>query len=206
MKMQNNSKLFSMIAAALLFVLLSSGNISAHCDGIDGPVVKAAIKSLETNNINLVLIWVQKKDESEIRKIFDRTMAVRKLNPEARELADNYFFESLVRIHRAGEGEPYTGLKPAGRDLGPIIPAADESIDKNSPEDLTRHLSRSVIDGINKKFREVMENKNFKPDDVNSGRKFVAAYVEFLHYSEKLYASISGGDSEHGHSAESEHR
>jgi hypothetical protein len=206
MKRINNSNMLAAVIAAFLFTLLSAGNVSAHCDGLDGPVVKAAIKSLETNNINLVLIWVQKKDESEIRKIFDRTMAVRKLNPEARELADNYFFESLVRIHRAGEGEPYTGLKPAGRDLGPIIPAADESIVKNSPEELTRHLSESVIEGIQKKFHEVMENKNFNPEDVNSGRKFVAAYVEFLHYSEKLYASISGGESGHGHSAESEQR
>jgi hypothetical protein len=31
----------------------------AHCDGLDGPVVKAAQKALIESNINLVLIWVQ---------------------------------------------------------------------------------------------------------------------------------------------------
>src|SRR5512139_3206249 len=92
-----------------------------HCDGLDGPVVTAAKAALETGKVEPVLIWVQNRDEDEIKKAFQKTLAVRKLNPEARELADYYFFETLVRIHRAGEGAPYTGLKPAGRDLGPAI-------------------------------------------------------------------------------------
>jgi hypothetical protein len=43
---------------------------------------------------------------------FTKTLAVRKQSKEAKELADMYFFETLVRIHCAGEGAPYTGLKP----------------------------------------------------------------------------------------------
>ena len=100
----------------------------AHCDGLDGPVVKGAQNALETGNVNLVLIWVQKKDEGELKKVFQQALAVRKLNPQAKELADMHFFETLVRIHRAGEGAPYTGLQPAGRDLGPAIPAADKAL------------------------------------------------------------------------------
>jgi hypothetical protein len=78
--------------------------------------------------VNLVLIWVAKADEPEIREAFQKTVATRSLNRQARELADMYFFETLVRIHRAGEGEPYTGLKPAGRELGPAIPTADKAL------------------------------------------------------------------------------
>ena len=96
-----------------------SAPVYAHCDGMDGPVVKAAQAALAKGDVNLVLIWVRKNDETEIRQAFERTVNVRKLSPEAKELADTYFFETLVRIHRAGEGAPYTGLKPAGRDLGP---------------------------------------------------------------------------------------
>jgi hypothetical protein len=107
----------------------------AHCDGLDGPVVQAARKALETGEVNLVLIWVQKPDEAEIKRAFDHAQTVRKLSAEARELADRYFFETLVRIHRAGEGAPFTGLKPAGRDLGPAIPAADNALrDGNAME------------------------------------------------------------------------
>jgi uncharacterized protein DUF6448 len=100
----------------LIVVLLLAPTFAlAHCDGMDGPVVKAAQKALQTGDVNLLLIWVQKKsDEAEIQKVFAETMAMRKLGPDAKALADRYFFETLVRLHRAGEGAPYTGLKPAG--------------------------------------------------------------------------------------------
>ena len=109
------------VAVGLGLIALTPVRALAHCDGLDGPVVKAAQRALETRNPALVLIWVQEKDEPEIRNVFAQTLAVRVLNPQARELADRFFFETLVRVHRAGEGAPFTGLKPAGRDLGPTL-------------------------------------------------------------------------------------
>jgi hypothetical protein len=117
------------LAALMAAGVFLPKKIFAHCDGMDGPVIKAAHKALETGNVNLVLIWVLKDDEGEIKKSFRKTLAVRKLNPQAKELADMYFFERLVRSHRAGEGEPYTGLKPVGCDLDPAIHAADKAIE-----------------------------------------------------------------------------
>ena len=104
----------------------------AHCDGLDGPVVAAARSALDNGNPNPVLIWVQPKDEGEIRAAFAEALDVRKLGPKAKAMADTYFFETLVRLHRAGEGAPYTGLKPAGRDLGPAIPLADKAVASGS--------------------------------------------------------------------------
>src|SRR5512147_1018908 len=104
-----SNKLFTwlvVLAVPVVMELVVPVPAIAHCDGLDGPVVKAAQKALETGNVNPVLIWVQKKDEGEIKQAFQKTLAVRKLNPQAKELADMYFFETLVRIHRAGEGEP----------------------------------------------------------------------------------------------------
>lgn len=100
---------------------------------MDGPVVKAARKALETNNVNLVLVWVQKEHEDEIKNSFQKT---------------------LVRLHRVGEGAPYTGLKPAGRDLDPAIPAADESIEKGSAEKLLKILTDVVHEGLHAHFQE----------------------------------------------------
>jgi hypothetical protein len=116
------------VAAGLGFLALLPARALAHCDGLDGPVVKAAQRALDTRNSALVLIWVQGKDEPEIRTAFEQTLAVRELSPQAKELADRFSFETLVRVHRAGEGAPFTGLKPAGRDLGPAIPALDEAV------------------------------------------------------------------------------
>lgn len=197
-----SKRIFQLLLFGL--VLIPLGNIYPHCDGFDGPVVKAAIKAIETNNVNLALVWVQKEDENTIRDLFDKVLSVRKLNHEARDLADLYFYETLVRIHRAGEGEPYTGLKEAGRDLGPVITAADLSIEKGKLEPIHKvfkHKNLSTAK-IEKLFNEVVEKKNYKTDDVVSGRKYVAAYVEFLHTAEHLYNSSGKQDIEHKHGSE----
>lgn len=185
--------------------LLGPNNLLAHCDGMDGPVVTAAKQALEAGDVNPVLIWVSKKDEAEIRNAFQKTLAVRKLNPEAKELADMYFFETLVRIHRAGEGEPYTGIKPAGRDLGPAVPAADKAIADGKLEPLYKILIDKIHEGLHEKFREVMKKKDFKKNNVDAGREFVEAYVPFVHYVEALYdtAAKEGGRG-HSHEAEKE--
>lgn len=184
-------KLFTRILFVLFF--LTSINIFAHCDGIDGPVVKAAKKALETNNVNLALIWVDQKDENIIKDAFIKTMKVRKLNKDAQQLADYYFFETLVRIHRQGEGEPYTGLKPAGRDLGPVIPASDLSIEKNSFEPIQSVFLKAgkPTEEIQILFNKVMNLKNYDPNDVDAGRKYVKAYVAFLHKGEEIYGMVS---------------
>ena len=133
---KNIFTLLTVLAILCTMALLGPNNLFAHCDGMDGPVISAAKNALDTGDINLVLFWVQKKDEAELKKAFQKTMAVRKLNPEAKELADMYFFETLVRIHRAGEGAPYTGIKPAGRDLGPAVPATDKAGPRSRPAGL----------------------------------------------------------------------
>ena len=164
---------------------------SAHCDGLDGPAVQAAQKALQTGDVNQVLIWVRPQDEDEIKKAFDETLSVRKLNPQAQAFADRYFFETLVRIHRAGENAPYTGLKPAGRNLGPAIPAADKSLQAGSDEALTQLLTDEVREGLHKHFKEVVEKKNFASNDVAAGREYVEAYVIYLHYVEGLYEAAA---------------
>lgn len=188
-------------AAAILFALVSlvAKPCFAHCDGMDGPVVKAAQKALATGNVNHVLIWVQKKDEAEIRKAFEQTLAVRKLNAEAQQLADGYFFETLVRLHRAGEGEPYTGLKPAGRDLGPAIPAADHALDTGAAEPLLQLLNDAMHQGLHETFARAMAKKNFKRDDIEAGREYVKAYVIFVHYVERLYEAAAQPAEAHAH-------
>lgn len=186
----------------LTIILVSSTTIYAHCDTLDGPVVMAARKALETNDVKRVLIWVQKKDEAEITKAFQKTLEVRKLNAQARDLADLYFFETLVRIHRAGEGAPYTGLKPAGLDLGPAVPAADRALETGKAEPLLKFLQDTVREGVHKSFTKASSLKNYKTDDVGAGREYIEAYVPFVHYIERLYEAAKNPAK--GHFPESE--
>jgi hypothetical protein len=203
MKTNHYVVLETMTTILIALLLTAPARAYAHCDGLDGPVVKAAQKALETGNVNLVLGWVQKRDEAEISKAFQKTLAVRQLSAEAKQLADMYFFETLVRIHRAGEGAPYTGLKPAGRDLGPAIPTADKALENGKLEPVYTLLADAMHDGLHARFEEAMAKKNYKVNDLEAGREYVEAYVTFLHYVEPLYqAAKSIGSDHHQHEVE----
>jgi uncharacterized protein DUF6448 len=189
--------------SAVLVVVVSvlwPARVLAHCDGLDGPVVKAARAALETRNVDAVLIWVRAEDEPEIKRAFEQTLAVRRLNSQAKELADRFFFETVVRVHRTAEGAPYTGLQPAGRDLGPAIPAADSAIEQGSLEQLASLLSGSMSKNLRLRFDEVRKAKTSAGSSVAAGREYVRAYVEFIHYVERLHEAAT--TKSEGHFAE----
>lgn len=187
---------------ALTLALVPLSRAMAHCDGLDGPVVQAAQEAFKTGDVNLALIWVQKSDEDEVRKAFSRTLTVRKLSPESRELADRSFFETLVRVHRAGEGAPFTGLKPAGRDLGPAIPAADKALRDGNVNELKQLLVDAVSHGVSEHFAKAVSKKDFDKSNVEAGREFVKAYVEYIHCVEAIYERAT--KPVHGHYHEEE--
>ena len=191
-------------AVAAVLVMVGFAEVHAHCDGLDGPVVKAAQKALETGNVNLVLVWVRKNDEGEVKHAFQKTLAVRKLGLQAKELSDMYFFETLVRVHRAAEGEPYTGLKPAGRDLGPAIPTADKALESGKVEPLVKLLTESMQTEIREKFKQAMAKKKYRADDVDAGRAYVEAYVPFVRYVEQIYEAVKSPSDGHLHHVERE--
>ncbi len=126
-----------------------------------------------------------------------KTLTVRKLSQEAKELADWHFFETLVRIHRAGEGEAYTGIKPAGTEVEPGIIAADKAVETGLVNDLIKELSTQLANSISESFRHVMEKKKHKDESVDAGREYVETYVAFIHYVEKLHLVVSGKNAHH---------
>jgi hypothetical protein len=195
--MRNTKRIVLGSAMAFGVTFFAPGNVLAHCDSLDGPVVKAALRALDTRDLSQVLIWVKADDEPEIRAAFEPTLVVRALSPQGQALADRYFFETVVRVHRAGEGSPYTGLKPAGRDLGPAIPAADKALDEGSLGPVMTLLTKGVEDGLRRHFEEAITARQFKPGDVSAGREYVKAYVEFIHYVERLYEAVT--TPAHGH-------
>lgn len=170
--------------------------VGAHCDTLDGPVVKTAKMALEKGDVTPVLKWVKEEYEGEIREAFKKTLLAREKGKEAKELADMYFFETLVRLHRAGEGAPYTGLKP-GEAVEPIIAEADKALESGSVDKLLKLVSDTVSAGIRERFAQARETKKHEDESVEAGRKFVEAYVDFTHYVERLYEADKGAA--HGH-------
>jgi len=159
----------------------------AHCDTLDGPVVADAQGALEHRDVTPVLKWVRPDDETEIRAALDQALGVRGLGPAARLLADRHFFETLVRLHRAGEGAPYTGLKPAGKETNPAVSDADGALETGSVDRLADLVTEAADQGLRARFAQVREAKRHVNASVDAGRAYVAAYVEFVHYVERLY-------------------
>lgn len=181
-------KLKLFLVLITIFFTISSKDVLAHCDSMNGPVVKAAEKALETGNLNYVLVWVRSEDEKEIKAMFDKVNKVRALGSGAKELADMYFFETVVRVHRMGEGVGYTGLKPAGYKPEEGIEAADMAVENNSTDKILSRLDEKYYSKINKIFNDLQTKKNYRINDLNAGREYVELYVRFIHYIEGLYS------------------
>jgi len=186
-----------------LFLMAPIKNVFAHCDTLDGPVIEDARVALEKADVTPVLKWVPKEHEQEIRDAFSQTLVVRVKGKEASELADRYFFETLVRVHRAGEGTPYTGLKSAGT-VEPAIVAADKALQTASVDTLADKISNAVREGIKKRFDAALEKKKHADDSVEAGRDFVEAYVQYVHFIEGIHDLVVKG-AEHHHSEKHGH-
>ena len=202
--MKIRSRLTTMLAAfatLTLAGLASPAPAAAHCDSMSGPVVQAGMRALESGQVSGVLVWVRKEDEREILEAFERTLRARRAGGEAREVADRWFFETLVRVHRAGEGEPYTGLKPAGYEPPAGIEAADEAIANGRGAELAARIAEHAAESLRAKYERVMALKDHDPADVEAGRAYVHAYVEYIHFVEQLHQLIEDGPAHGEHAA-----
>lgn len=174
------------------------GEVEAHCDTADGPAVVDGRRSLETGNINHALKWIPAAGEAELRHVFDRAQAVRGLGPEAAEVADRLFLETLVRIHRMAEGVGFTGIQGPGAAVEPVIVAADRALADGDLEPLRALVPADRFDELAARFEVARAKRDFDVDDVAAGRDFIAAYVSYFKYAE-------GEEHDHGHAGHHGH-
>jgi hypothetical protein len=172
------------LAAACFGLLLLPAPVSAHCDTLDGPVVQDAQKALDGKDVTPVLKWVRARDEKRVTEAFKKALAAR--GKKQQKSSEKDFFAVLVRIHREGEGAPFTGLKPAGT-VEPVIAEADKALAGGSAEGLVRMIGDAVTEGIRLRYEKVAEALRHKDENVEAGRRYVEAYVEYTHYVERLY-------------------
>jgi hypothetical protein len=172
-----------------------------HCDSLDGPVVVAARQALEAGRVDLVLPFVPGDGEVEVTRAFQETMALRGLSPEVAAFADRWFFENVVRIHRAGEGAPYTGLQPAGLDIGPVIPLAERALETGSPDELVGVLHDVITEQVKHRLDHALRLRPDVDAGVPQAREYVEAMLGLQVWSHKLYlaalAPAHGGGHHH---------
>jgi hypothetical protein len=191
------TKIKTLMASVAVVALLFGAGSLAHCDSVDGPVAKAAQKALDTGNVNLALPYAPAKAEAELQKAFAQSLKVRGLGPEAKALADRTFIEATVRLHRAGEGAAYTGLKPAGIDYGPAIPAAERAAATGDVKQVKALLDEEIEHGLHARFTHVREAQKAslepkKATDVAAARERASAELGFVTYVESLRQAAHG--------------
>jgi hypothetical protein len=171
---------------------------------MDGPVVTAARRALETKDVNLILPYVPDSAAAEVKSAFEKSLRARSGDPTAREVADLYFYETVVRLHRAGEGAPYTGLKPAGLDVGPIIPLAEQAIDQGSPDRLIGALTDALRHELTHRFEHMQHLAKHRPEDVAKAREYVSSKLGLQVYAHQLYQAMKRNphEGDHGHQHE----
>lgn len=170
-----------------------------HCDSLDGPVVSAARQALEAGDVDLILPFVPQYGEAEVRAVFDTVLGVRGLSEAAGEVADRLFFETVVRVHRAGEGAPYTGLKPAGLSEGPVIPLAERAIETGSPEPVAEFLTGVLHDQLKHRLEQVNGLAVTKDRSIADARAYVEAMLGFEVYCHHLLQALQApAHGEHG--------
>jgi hypothetical protein len=161
-------------------------------------VTTAALRALEAGNVNLVLPYAPAWAEPELNAAFVQAVAVRGLNPEARALADRYFMETAVRLHRACEGAPYEGLKPAGTDFGPVIPAAERALESGQLEPLLAILSDEMTRAVTERFKHalVAQGASKEPTsaaEVPAVRERISEELGFIGYVVGIYLAMKDG-------------
>ena len=186
-----------LLASAVLFLMPRQA--SAHCDTMDGPTVIDGRKALETGNINYAYKWILPEHEHELHEVFELSRKVRNLGNDAQELADRYFLENLVRIHRVGEGAPFEGLKPSGTPIDEKVAAADKSIAIGNLSPLEGLVSHEELHALEEKFQKAIALKDYDINDVAAARKYVEAYVSFFKLAEGEEHDHSQHAQGHGH-------
>lgn len=191
-----NANIFTIALFAILF--LSTQNTFAHCDSYDGPVIKEANQALATNNVNLVLKWVDVADEPEITALFNKTYELKNGDKEIYAIVEKHFLETLVRLHRATEGVGYTGLKPAGS-ASTIVIMADNAIESKNVDDLLSKFTAHIEKVVREKYDKVEKLALVKNESLEKGRAYVAAYVDYTHTLEEMHGIIDKGPGAHQH-------
>ena len=192
MPFRSSSRAVACVSTLLLVSL--AGPVWAHCDSMDGPVVADAQRALSQKSIDPVLKWVDEEDADAVRQAFEMTLEVRDESEATKTIADRYFFETLVRLHRASEGEGFTGLKPAGS-VESGIAAADQALATGEIEPLADELAQAVRGALMDRFQAAHTAKQTAEDSVEDGREFVEAYVQFTHFVEQTDHLVAEGAS-----------
>ncbi|MBK6406791.1 MAG: hypothetical protein IPF66_18145 [Holophagales bacterium] len=194
--MRQRTSLILTGAALAAALLVTAPRAQAHCDSVEGPVVVDAKAALGKADVAPILKWISAAQEPSVRDAFQKTLAVRKLGPEAQQLADTAFFETLVRLHRETEGFPYTGLKRGVKEPA-FIGNLESALAAGSVDDFARLVGEHAEAKVKEKFAVALAAKAKADASPADGRAYVAAYVDLMHSTKAIVEAVHAGPAGH---------
>jgi hypothetical protein len=72
----------------------------------------------------------------------------------------------------------------------PFLPPT-KAIESGSTAAVEQLLTDAVRQGLREHFHAAMRRKQFPPNDVAAGRRYVEAYVSYIHYVEGLWEAAT---------------
>jgi hypothetical protein len=190
------------LAVAVVVALARPTPASAHCDSTSGPVVGAAREALDAGDVRPVLAYVKPEAEAELNAAFRQTLEVRQASGSARDLADRYFFETAVRLHRQGEGAAYTGLKEIV-DVGPALLAAEQALETGDIDTVNTVIGGAVRSELRERYQAVVAARERAAHEgtVMAARERVEAELAFETYVDQVYQAALGRADHDGEAA-----
>lgn len=181
------------LAVAMAAVLARPAPASAHCDSTSGPVVGAAREALDAGDVRPVLAYVKPEAEPELIAAFSQALAVRASGGPAQDLADRYFFETAVRLHRQGEGAPYTGLKEHV-EVSPALAAAERALDTGDVAAVSAAIDGVLRAELQEKYQAVVvaRERAAHSGTVEAARERAEAELAFETYVDAVYQAAVG--------------
>ena len=193
-------------AVSLPLLLLQAQPASAHCDSRQGPVVAAAEQALEQRDVELILPYVKAEQEEELTAAFEQALAIRSRGPDVRAVADEYFFETAVRLHRVGEGASYTGIKDHVEE-NPALDAAEASLEQGTPDEVIGQLDEELRAMVSERFDGVLDARaaEERTPSVEASRERVEAELMFEKYVLDISSALGEQAPHEGQVTETEH-
>lgn len=180
-----------LVAVGISSAFLSVTPAQAHCDSAKGPVATAAHQALESGNVNLILPYVKPDAETELTAAFKEASAVRKTGRTAKQLADRYFIETAIRLHRAGEGAPFAGV--TDEETPQAIVVADNAMANGSMTEIYTLLDEAIKKSVEDRYQVVVKTRTEAKElnTVEAHRERVEAELNFEKFIYELYTAAS---------------
>ena len=161
-------------------------------DVMQGPVVKAAKMSLETGNVNYVLIWLPEESENSIKNLLEKTCCKHSSKMNMQNQAYDWYFATVNRFFSASRSRDYLTVQFGGLSEKPLVLKVDKAIESGNFEEIRDIIPVSHEADAKQRFQHIMNMRNYPVNNIQSGRAYVSAFFDFARYVHNLSSSLPG--------------